>query len=209
MHAFLGLCMLTGDQGMRGLLLVLQRTHTWPGLAHQLRNHPALSHGACSPATVTCRARCCAGMAEAAALPASSVTVLEGKADSYDGVLIDAARLPASKGEFAQCLLHSLEVCMQSCCFPGLRFSLHKHVSNSCALQVWRSQGRRGIWLRVPIEKAAYIEPAVAAGFVFHHAEPSYIMCTHWLSLDPNKLPPNASHQATALTSLHANYEPV
>lgn len=72
---------------------------------------------------------------------------------------------------------------------------------------MWRAQGRRGIWLRVPIEKAAYIEPAVAAGFVFHHAEPSYIMCTHWLSLDPNKLPPNASHQVAAPTALHAHWK--
>ena len=116
---------LTVVQGMRGLLLVLQRTHIWPGLAHQLRHHPALSHGARLPATVTCRARCCASMAEAAALPASSVTVLKGKADSYDGVLIDATQLPASKGEFAECLLHSLEARKRSCCFPGLRFGLH------------------------------------------------------------------------------------
>lgn len=100
---------------MRGLLLVLQRTHIWPGLAHQLRHNPALSHGARLPATATCRTRCCASMAEAAALPASSVTVLEGKADAYDGVLIDAARLPASKRDFAECLLHSLEVRSRSC----------------------------------------------------------------------------------------------
>jgi hypothetical protein len=50
----------------------------------------------------------------------------------------------------------------------------------------------------VPIEKAAFLEPAVAAGFVFHHAEPSYVMCTHWLSADLNKLPANASHQVRA-----------
>ncbi len=50
----------------------------------------------------------------------------------------------------------------------------------------------------MPIEKAAFLEPAVAAGFVFHHAEPSYVMCTHWLSADLNKLPANASHQVRA-----------
>ena len=38
----------------------------------------------------------------------------------------------------------------------------------------------------------------MAAGFVFHHAEPSYVMCTHWLSADLNKLPANASHQVLA-----------
>ena len=62
--------------------------------------------------------------------------------------------------------------------------------------QAWRQQGKRGIWLRIPIEKAAYLEPAVAAGFEFHHAERNYVMCTRWLAdLDENKLPANASHQ--------------
>ncbi|KAK9827662.1 hypothetical protein WJX81_004616 [Elliptochloris bilobata] len=107
-------------------------------------------------------------MAEAA-LPASSVSVLTGMDDAYDGVLVDAASLPENKADFTESLLHSLEI--------------------------WRRQGKRGIWLRVPIEKAGYLEPAVAAGFVFHHAEPTHVMCTHWLSLDVNKLPANASHQ--------------
>ena len=81
----------------------------------------------------------------------------------------------------------------------GVCWSLQECMFESLSLlQAWRKQGKRGIWLRVPTERSAYIEPAVAAGFLFHHAEPSYVMCTHWLSVDPNKLPPNASHQVAA-----------
>jgi ADP-ribose pyrophosphatase YjhB (NUDIX family) len=36
---------------------------------------------------------------------------------------------------------------------------------------------------------------AIDFGFVMHHAEKEYLMLTHWLSEDENKLPPNASHQ--------------
>lgn len=32
-------------------------------------------------------------------------------------------------------------------------------------------------------------------GFVMHHAEKEYLMLTHWLSKEENKLPVNASHQ--------------
>ena len=35
-------------------------------------------------------------------------------------------------------------------------------------------------------------------GFVYHHAEPDYIMLTYWIPESPSTLPPNASHQVGA-----------
>ena len=32
-------------------------------------------------------------------------------------------------------------------------------------------------------------------GFVYHHAEPDYIMLTYWIPESPSTLPANASHQ--------------
>ena len=62
------------------------------------------------------------------------------------------------------------------------------------------TQGKRGIWLRVPAEKAGLVGAAVGMGFTFHHAEghPNhYVMLTKWLPQDENKLPANASHQVS------------
>ena len=46
------------------------------------------------------------------------------------------------------------------------------------SLDIWRTQGYRVCWLEVPIERAALIPVAVAAGFGFHHSESSYLMMT-------------------------------
>ncbi len=65
-----------------------------------------------------------------------------------------------------------------------------------CQVQTWRAAGKRGIWLEVPLSRAALVGPAVSLGFAFHHAEPSYVMLTQWLPThEPSTLPPNASHQ--------------
>ena len=62
-------------------------------------------------------------------------------------------------------------------------------------LQAWQEDGRKGIWLKVPITKVGLIEPAVKQGFTFHHAEPEYVQLARWLPSTPSKLPANASHQ--------------
>jgi hypothetical protein len=38
-------------------------------------------------------------------------------------------------------------------------------------LQAWSQQGKRGIWLKVPIGLSQLIPVAVEPGFIFHHAE--------------------------------------
>lgn len=95
--------------------------------------------------------------------------VLSHTVDNYDGVTIKSSSLPESVEEFEKIL--------------------------DSSLNFWKINRRRGIWLKVPIEKSAFIAPAVAAGFVFHHAEKHYVMMNHWLSEEENRMPANATHQ--------------
>jgi len=63
------------------------------------------------------------------------------------------------------------------------------------SLQVWRKEGRRGIWLRVPISLSHLVPLAVEAGFVFHSADPTSLVMTQWLPTDEDSLMPlGASH---------------
>lgn len=52
------------------------------------------------------------------------------------------------------------------------------------ALQMWHSQHRRGIWLRIPTTHSHLIPPATSLGFDFRHAEPGYCVLTKWLPAD-------------------------
>jgi 8-oxo-dGTP pyrophosphatase MutT (NUDIX family) len=90
-------------------------------------------------------------------------SLLKCAVDRYNGVLVDEVSLPAHAAEF--------------------------ETSLDASLQSWISDGRRGIWIKVPIEKSALIPVAVSKGFVFHHAQPSHVMLTRWLSSEENKLP--------------------
>jgi ADP-ribose pyrophosphatase YjhB (NUDIX family) len=95
--------------------------------------------------------------------------MLDYETDSYDGVIIKSKSLPATKDEF-HCLL-------------------------SRSLDVWKAAGKHGIWLKIPSSKLEFASVAAELGFVIHHGEKGYLMMTHWLSPNENKLPPNASHQ--------------
>ncbi|KAL6543009.1 hypothetical protein OROHE_010529 [Orobanche hederae] len=64
------------------------------------------------------------------------------------------------------------------------------------SLSQWRQQGKKGIWIRLPIALANLVEPTVKEGFYFHHAEPKYLMLVSWLPIStPDTLPANASHR--------------
>lgn len=95
--------------------------------------------------------------------------VLSHTVDRYDGVIISSKGLPTD--------VESFQIILES--------SIH----------FWKGARRRGVWLKVPIEKSVLVAPAVEAGFVFHHAEKEYVMMNHWLSEDENRMPANASHQ--------------
>jgi len=68
-------------------------------------------------------------------------------------------------------------------------------VQLNAAVEAWRKQGRRGLWLRVPSVLAHLIDPAIMVGFDFHHAKPGYVMLTKWLPSTPSGLPLYPHHQ--------------
>ncbi|KAK4781436.1 hypothetical protein SAY86_015538 [Trapa natans] len=65
------------------------------------------------------------------------------------------------------------------------------------SLSVWRRLGKRGVWIKLPIENANLIVTAVEAGFRYHHAEPNYLMLVCWLPRTTDTLPANASHRVS------------
>ncbi|CAK9167197.1 unnamed protein product [Ilex paraguariensis] len=63
------------------------------------------------------------------------------------------------------------------------------------SISQWRQQGKKGIWIKLPIEHVNLVEPAVKEGFWYHHAEPSYLMLVYWIPETPHTIPANASHR--------------
>ncbi|MED6175266.1 hypothetical protein PIB30_076855 [Stylosanthes scabra] len=64
-----------------------------------------------------------------------------------------------------------------------------------CSLTRWKELGKKGVWIKLPIEHSNLVAVAVKAGFTYHHAEPDYVMLVNWISNAPNTIPPNASHR--------------
>ncbi|XP_057976265.1 nudix hydrolase 8-like isoform X2 [Malania oleifera] len=95
--------------------------------------------------------------------------VLNAFDDEYGGVVVDPERLPANPNVFAS-LLHS-------------------------SLSRWKMEGKKGIWLKLPVEQSELVPIAVKEGFNYHHAEKGYVMLTYWIPEGPCMLPANASHQ--------------
>ncbi|XP_039070323.1 nudix hydrolase 2 [Hibiscus syriacus] len=59
----------------------------------------------------------------------------------------------------------------------------------------WRQQGKRGVWIKLPIQHSNLVDPAVKEGFWYHHAEPNYLMLCYWIPEGTHTLPANASHR--------------
>eukprot|EP00891_Asterochloris_glomerata_P008400 jgi/Astpho2/8400/e_gw1.00122.116.1_t len=95
--------------------------------------------------------------------------LLSASPDRFDGIIVDETKLPDDVDEFKT------------------------RLSNS--IKVWQQQQKHGVWIKVPMKKAALISAAVEQGFEPHHAEPAYFMLTRWLPETESTLPPNASHQ--------------
>ncbi|CAL4967936.1 unnamed protein product [Urochloa decumbens] len=108
------------------------------------------------------------GWAAAAAREESSV-VLEAVEDEYGGMVVDADRLPSDTCGFARSL--------------------------AASLSHWKSAGKKGVWLKLPLDRSEFIPLAVKEGFRYHHAEEAYLMLTYWIPDEPCLLPANASHQ--------------
>ncbi|GJM97920.1 hypothetical protein PR202_ga14883 [Eleusine coracana subsp. coracana] len=67
--------------------------------------------------------------------------------------------------------------------------------SLKASLAKWREQGIRGVWIKLPINLANLIQPAVEEGFWYHHAEETYLMLIYWLPNTAHTLPVNATHR--------------
>lgn len=95
--------------------------------------------------------------------------VLDAFDDEYGGVVVDSEKLPLNPNAFAS-ILHS-------------------------SLSHWKNKGKKGIWLKLPVDRSELVPIAVKEGFEYHHAERGYLMLTYWIPEGPCMLPANASHQ--------------
>lgn len=65
----------------------------------------------------------------------------------------------------------------------------------TASLHHWEKVSIRGVWLKISIHNADLVGIIAKLGFVFHHAQPDYVMMTKWLPKDePNMLPGYTSH---------------
>ncbi|KAM1771042.1 hypothetical protein TB2_045734 [Malus domestica] len=55
------------------------------------------------------------------------------------------------------------------------------------------SAGKKGVGIKMPIERSNLVDAAVKEGFRYHHAESDYLMLVSWIPDD--RLPANASHR--------------
>jgi len=63
------------------------------------------------------------------------------------------------------------------------------------SFEQWRLQGKKGVWLNLPLSHVNLVEPAVKEGFRYHHAEPTYLMLVYWIPEAESTIPLNASHR--------------
>ncbi|KAL2479936.1 Nudix hydrolase 8 [Abeliophyllum distichum] len=101
--------------------------------------------------------------------PELSVELLDVWNDEYNGVVIEPTSLPSTANAFASALRASLST--------------------------WKYKGKRGIWLKLLEEQADLVPLAIKEGFIYHHAEPGYVMLTYWIPDEPCMLPSGPSHQ--------------
>ncbi|MCD7461590.1 hypothetical protein HAX54_046546 [Datura stramonium] len=73
--------------------------------------------------------------------------------------------------------------------------SIHFVAMLRASISLWTKQGKRGVWIRLPIEHANLVNAAVKEGFWYHHAEATYLMMVYWIPQTPHTIPANASHR--------------
>ncbi|KAH7533509.1 hypothetical protein FEM48_Zijuj04G0138500 [Ziziphus jujuba var. spinosa] len=59
----------------------------------------------------------------------------------------------------------------------------------------WRQRGKKGVWIKLPIELSSLVDTAVKEGFRYHHAESDYLMLVYWIPDTVDTLPVNATHR--------------
>lgn len=94
----------------------------------------------------------------AAALEESSV-LLEALEDEYGGMVVDADRLPSDAGVFARSLAASL-FCWKSAVRRHV-CQINCHAKCHLCLSIFLSQGKKGVWLKLPLDRSEFIPLAV------------------------------------------------
>ncbi|KAL8256515.1 hypothetical protein R6Q59_031582 [Mikania micrantha] len=87
--------------------------------------------------------------------------------------------------------------------FGGVVVEMKEHMDSDvfCTLlktsmSQWKLQGKKGVWIKLPINLSNLVDTAVKEGFWYHHAEPEYLMLLYWIPETVNPIPGNASHIA-------------
>lgn len=86
--------------------------------------------------------------------------------------------------------------------FGGVVVELKEHMESDVFLTLlktsmsqWTLQGKKGIWIKLPIQLVNLVETVVKEGFWYHHAEPGYLMLVNWIPKTTSTIPLNASHR--------------
>lgn len=93
--------------------------------------------------------------------------------DTYNGVSIDISTLPE----------HLIQ--------DEILFGEHL----SKAIEIWKQQDKRGVWLTVPTTHSHFIPIATKLDFDFQYAEKGKVILTTWLPSTPSRLPFGPTHQ--------------
>jgi 8-oxo-dGTP pyrophosphatase MutT (NUDIX family) len=100
-------------------------------------------------------------------VPSEAVDLLEHAPDMFGGIIVEADHLPGDPELFRARLQLSLDT--------------------------WRNEGRRLVWIDVPLHRAHLIPVATKAGFFFHHANEQDVMLVCRL-VDDAFVPMHATH---------------
>ncbi|KAF8014846.1 hypothetical protein BT93_H0592 [Corymbia citriodora subsp. variegata] len=63
------------------------------------------------------------------------------------------------------------------------------------SISSWKQQGKKGVWIKLPIEYSHLVDIIVKEGFRYHHAEQNYLMLVCGLPETHDTIPVNASHR--------------
>lgn len=87
--------------------------------------------------------------------------------------------------------------------FGGVVIEMKEHMCSDVfrsllksSMAQWKLQGKKGVWIKLPIDLSHLVDSAVKEGFWYHHAEPKYLMLLCWIPETINPIPGNASHIA-------------
>ncbi|PRP85577.1 hypothetical protein PROFUN_06366 [Planoprotostelium fungivorum] len=95
-------------------------------------------------------------------------TPLRAEADHYSGVIVDHKSLSSDAGSFNDELSESL--------------------------RIWKDNNKKGVWIKIPIDRSELIPVAVSLGFIFHHAQKDYLMLVQWLPSTTSTIPSYVTH---------------